>query len=234
MALGTPVYPTTLDTAATLGPTSGIVAGTTALNAVGSNQGNQLGITNNLINTVVALETAVGVTGSTVTTSHEYRIRRAFWKVWVAGLEGCPPATLYAVFGVRNSIPFLAFDTATSWSTVFIGVVPWGQVLTSGVVVRIKWMAATATTLKTVWGCSFERMNTDEDADSFDTETVDAGVTCSGTSGIMVESAITCTNIDSMVAGDAFRLKVARKVADANDTMAGDAQMVTVSIENAI
>lgn len=74
MATGTPVYPTTLDTAATLGPTSGIVAGTTALNAVGTNQGDQLGITNNLINTVVALETAVGVTNSAVTTSLTYGV----------------------------------------------------------------------------------------------------------------------------------------------------------------
>ena len=77
-------------------------------------------------------------------------------------------------------------------------------------------------------------MNTDEDADSFDTETVDpTGTTCSGTSGIMVTSAITCTTIDSVVAGDAYRLKIARKVADANDKMTGDAQIVTVEVRSA-
>jgi hypothetical protein len=58
MALGTPTYSTgTVDTNATLGPTTGIVAGSTPLNAVGTNQGDQLGITNNLINTVINLET---------------------------------------------------------------------------------------------------------------------------------------------------------------------------------
>jgi hypothetical protein len=58
MALGTPTYSTgTTDTNATLGPTTGIVAGSTPLNAVGTNQGDQLGITNNLINTTIALET---------------------------------------------------------------------------------------------------------------------------------------------------------------------------------
>jgi hypothetical protein len=48
------------------------VAGTTPLNAVGTNQGDQLGIVNNLINTVIALETFVGVTSSAVTTSLAY------------------------------------------------------------------------------------------------------------------------------------------------------------------
>ena len=74
MSLGTPTYPTTLDTAATLGPTSGIVAGTTPLNAVGTNQGDQLGITNNLINQVIALQTKCGVTASADTSSLDYKI----------------------------------------------------------------------------------------------------------------------------------------------------------------
>ena len=232
MALGTPTYPTTLDTAATLGPTSGIVAGTTALNAVGSNQGNQLGITNNLINTMIGVETLVGVTNGTVTTSHEFRIRRNFWKVWVAGLEGSPPATLYANFVVRNNRPLLAFPTAVTSGTLLFGRVPWGMVLTSGVVLRYTWMAATAITGNVVWNAGIERLNTDQDADSIDTiGTVTTA--CSGTSGITVESVITLTTIDSMVAGDPFMLNV-RRIGGGSDTMAGDAQLQMVSIENAL
>src|ERR1700726_4595938 len=112
MALGTPTYPTTLDTAATLGPTSGIVAGTTPLNAVGTNQGDQLGITNNLINQVIALETFAGVTSSTVTTTLEYRVRRYQFGQWPGGLTFIQPATLYAQFSAKaNGTPYLNFTT---------------------------------------------------------------------------------------------------------------------------
>ncbi|SRR6266404_2719931 len=235
MPLGTPVYPTTLDTAATVGPTSGIVAGTTPLNAVGTNQGDQIGITNNIITVELALEAAVGVTNSTVTTSHEYRIRRRPWKQWVAGLEGNPPATLYATFGTVNAIPFLAFNDAATWTSTFIGMVPWGEVFASGIIVRLKWASATAITNAVKWGVAYERLGVLTVAsDHFGTQ-VTGTTTVGGTVELFSETAITIpyANMVSSVAGDPFRLQVQRLGADAADTMVGDAQLFTVSVENA-
>lgn len=224
-------YPTTLDSSVGPGPASAN-RGTTATNDATFPHG---GAHADISAAVVALETKLGIDTSAVTTTVDYKLRRRFFNVWTANDANPAAATNYGVWTTRNFIPVLGFNDTTSYSSFFIGVCPPGAILTSGIVVRIKWMAATATTLKTVWGCSFERMNTDEDADSFDTEDTDSATatTCSGTSGIMVESVVTCTHIDSMTVGDAYRLKIARKVADANDTMVGDAQVVTVTTESA-
>jgi hypothetical protein len=91
-------------------------------------------------------------------------------------------------------------------------------------------MGATATSGNVRWGASFEATGTDLDADSFDTVT-QATSAANGTSGIETLVEITCTAIDSLVAGNRFRLRVDRIAADAtNDTMTGDAQLVAVEV----
>lgn len=72
MALGTPLYPVTLDTNATLGPTTS-VTGSTPTASTGSGQGDLLGVVNNLIAQIIALQTKVGVTSSADTTSLDFR-----------------------------------------------------------------------------------------------------------------------------------------------------------------
>jgi hypothetical protein len=57
MATGVPIYPAGIDSDSTLGPTSGIVPGVTHLGDIGINQGDQLGITRNLINAAILLQT---------------------------------------------------------------------------------------------------------------------------------------------------------------------------------
>lgn len=227
-------YPTTLDSSVGPGPAAAN-RGTTATNDATFPHG---GAHADISSAVVALETKLGVDSSSVTTAIEYRVRKFPFKIWMAN-DGLPPATTYAVWGTRNTtnpVPYLSFDPTTSWSTCFIGVCPPGCILSSGVIVRVKWMTASTSTAKVVWGCAIERMNTSEDTDSFDTEDTDTSTAtaASATSGIMVESVITVTHIDSMVAGDAFRLKLARKPADANDTNANAAQVVTVTMESAV
>jgi hypothetical protein len=101
MATGTPVFPTTLDTDSTLGPTSGIVAGTTALNGVGTGQGDQLGITKNLINQVIALETKVGANGSADTNSIDYKLAHAA----TSTLATVSDITEFDIARVRNDFP---------------------------------------------------------------------------------------------------------------------------------
>jgi hypothetical protein len=94
-------------------------------------------------------------------------------------------------------------------------------------------MADTATSGDVRWGVAFERMNTDLDSDSFDTVAEGNG-TANGTSGIPTVTEITITTIDSIAAGDAFRLKVYREASDTtNDTMSGDAQLIAVEVRSA-
>ncbi|MFZ9848946.1 MAG: hypothetical protein ACO3FA_00860 [Vulcanococcus sp.] len=141
-----------------------------------------------------------------------------------------PPASNFATLDTRNSISVLEFDAATEESAVFISVIAEGANLSSGLMVRIWWMADTATSGNVQWAASFERTGTDLDSDSFDTAT-ELTSAANGTSGIETVAEITCTAIDSLAAGERFRLKIARKAADAtNDTMTGDAQLVAVEV----
>jgi hypothetical protein len=145
-----------------------------------------------------------------------------------------PPATNFATLDTRNSIAVLDFDDTTSESAVFVGVIPEGTNLTSGLKVRIFWSATSATTGQVKWGVQFEKYGTDTDSDSFDTATT-AYTAASGTSGIVVVTEITCTTIDSIAAGDQFRIKVYRDVADTtNDTMSGDAELVALEVRSAV
>jgi hypothetical protein len=126
----------------------------------------------------------------------------------------------------------LDFDDAATKSAVFVGTIPEAASLGSGLIVRLHFMATTATSGNVRWSVAFERSNTDLDADSFDTATA-ATVATNGTSGIVTVSAITCTTIDSVTAGDLFRVRVQRLGADAADTMTGDAELVAVEIRSA-
>ena len=141
-----------------------------------------------------------------------------------------PPATAFATIDTRNSVMVLEFDAATEESSTFVGVIPEAANLASGLLVKVWWMADTATTGNVRWAASFENTGTDLGADSFDTavEVTSAGA---ATSGIETVAQITVTTIDGLTAGDRFRLRINRKAADAtNDTMAGDAQLVAVEV----
>lgn len=144
-----------------------------------------------------------------------------------------PPATAFATLDTRNSIAVLDFDAATDENAVFVGIMPEAASLGSGLIVRLHWMATTATSGNVRWGVQFERSNTDLDTDSFDTA-VEATAAANGTSGILTTTAITVTTIDGTTAGDVFRLKVFRNADDAtNDTMTGDAELVAVEVRSA-
>lgn len=144
-----------------------------------------------------------------------------------------PPAANFATLDTRNSILVLEFDASTEESACFVGVVDESMTLTSGITVRIWWMGDTATSGNVRWGVQFERTGTDMDADSFDTN-AQATSAANGTSGIESVASITITTIDSLAAGDRYRLRVYRVAADAtNDTMTGDAQLVAVEVRAA-
>ena len=140
-------------------------------------------------------------------------------------LENQPPASAFATLDTRNSIPCLDFDAAADESAIFSGFAPEAIVLTSGIIARIVWAATSATSGNVRWRVKFERRTTDQDSDSWDTATEATDAT-NGTSGICETCEITCTTIDSIVAGDSFRVCVTRVGTDGtNDTMTGDAEL---------
>jgi hypothetical protein len=144
-----------------------------------------------------------------------------------------PPASAFATLDTRNSIAVLDFDDASTESAVFVGVIPEAASLGSGLIVSLRWMATTATSGDVRWSVAWEKSNTDLDSDSFDTATA-ATATTNGTSGIVTVTNITCTTIDSLAAGDLFRLRVQRIGGDAADTMASsDAELVAVEVRSA-
>jgi hypothetical protein len=146
-----------------------------------------------------------------------------------------PTATAFATLDTRNSIAVLDFDDATDESAVFVSIIPEAASLGSGLKIRLHWMATTATSGSCAWDVSLERMTTDLDSDSFDT--IGSAVTAtSGTSGIINVTEITLTTIDSVTAGDGFRLKVTRdanKTSSPADDMSGDAELVLVEVRSA-
>jgi hypothetical protein len=226
-------YDTTLDTSVGIG-TAGSALSTGGSSSGGASQSHKV-CHDDISDVLVKLETNVGVANSTATTSHEYRIRRLPWHVWIAGLEANPPASNYAVFATTNSTPYLSFASGTTIGTVFMGMVPWGQVFSAnGVKVRLEWSSHTATTGNCNWGAAYERFGTAAiTSDHFGTQVTQA-TTVGGTVDIEVETVITIpySNMNSSVAGDTFRLQIQR-VTGGSDTMAGAAQLTRVSIENA-
>jgi hypothetical protein len=150
-------------------------------------------------------------------------------------LDAQPTATNFATLDTRNSIAVLDFDGgSTNEETTFVGVLPEGADVSSGLKVRIHWMATSATSGNCRWGVQFEKSGTDLDSDSFDTAT-EAHTATNGTSGIETLTEITATSIDSITAGDRFRIKVYRDASDTtNDTMTGDAELIAVEIRSAV
>lgn len=144
--------------------------------------------------------------------------------------DNYPPSSSFATIDTRNSILVLDFDDSLVESAVFLGIVPDNIVLTSGITVRIAWMATSATSGNVRWRVEFEKGNTDYDADSFDTST-EANSTAAATAGIPVYVDISSTTIDSLSAGDLFRIRISRVGTDAtNDTMVGDAELIAISL----
>ncbi len=132
----------------------------------------------------------------------------------------------------RNGHPLLAFDDSTDESVTFHGKMSEDYVSGSNLLVRIDWVASTATTGDVKWGVEVERIadgGLDIDSDSFDTQQFDTDTT-DGTSGVTTRTTITLTNAqaDAIAKGDAFRLRIERDTSVAGN-MSGDAQILRVT-----
>ena len=146
-------------------------------------------------------------------------------------LHNQPPATNYATLSTRNSEPVLQFDTTTQEGAVFGGVMPYNY--NNGSIRVTIWASLTSATTGTLgWVAAFENMNgQDTDSDGFASDQTGTAAIVPGTSGQPMTHQITFTQAqaDSVAAGDAFRLRIRRDVA--NDTAAGDAELIRVLVE---
>lgn len=143
------------------------------------------------------------------------------------------PATAYAQLDVRNGHPVLAFDGTTAEKAIFSGLMPrhYGG---GGITIYLTWCAV-PTSGNVGWLLALERIGAaqqDVDSDGFASDQTVTAATVDGTSGntSITNAAITNgANMDSVAAGELFRLRVTRDVN--NDTAAGDAQLMLVEIK---
>jgi len=152
-------------------------------------------------------------------------------------LHGEPPATNYATLDTRNAVPVLDFDDTTDESIVFGGVMP-RHYAAGGVTVTVGWMATTATSGTISLDAAF--MSVTDDADDLDTKAFaaanNANPTAASASGEVDYIAIAFTDgadMDSVAAGEYFRLKIARDAdgTTSTDNMTGDMELVFVEIK---
>jgi hypothetical protein len=143
-----------------------------------------------------------------------------------------PPSASFATLDTRNSIAVLDFDDTAVESAIFLSIIPENTILTSGLAVYTTWTATSATTGNVRWRAEWMRCNTDLDSNSFDTA-VETNGTANGTSGITTTTLLSTTNIDGLIAGNVFRLRISRVGNDGtNDTMSGDAELIAVEVRS--
>jgi len=147
-----------------------------------------------------------------------------------------PPASLYATLDLRNSRPVLDFDGTADEEAVFTAVLPRhyaGGGLTAALLVAF----TSATSGTSRWQAAIERVDVDgldTDTDSF-ASFQSNGLTAPGVSGRvgLCEIALTPgSQMDSLVAGELFRLRIRRDAdgTSGTDDIATDAELVAVEL----
>lgn len=148
-------------------------------------------------------------------------------------LHNEPPASAYATLDVRNSHPVLDLDAASNEDAVFGGVMP-QHYAGGGVTVYLHYAMSSATSGDVDWDVAFERIGDqqlDIDGDSFAAVNSVDNTIVPGTSGLVDVVSVAFTDgadMDSVAAGESFRLKVTRDAA--SDTASGDAELVKVEL----
>lgn len=147
------------------------------------------------------------------------------------------PTSNYAQFksinGTNFPVNMLAFDASTDETVFFRGVA--NNFNLTGVEVRLRWYADTASTGTCIWGVSLAAISPNLDSQDIETKALTPEQTITsthlGTTGQRVqESVLQMTNIDSMADLDALVLKVTRKAS--SDSMAGDAFLLDVLVRS--
>lgn len=145
--------------------------------------------------------------------------------------DNTPPTTAFASLDMRNNIMLLDFDDTINESAVFMSVLPQNYEM-NGINVILYWTATSAIAGDVLWSVSFDNMSGDIDSDSFATA-LNLADTCNGTSGTIEKTTISFTDgaeIDNLIIGNLFRVKVTRLASDGSDTMVGDAELLAVEL----
>jgi len=143
------------------------------------------------------------------------------------------PSSNYAALGLRNGHPVLQFDASSQETAYFRAVMP-NHYSGNGVTVYVHWATASATSGTVGWDVAFERIgdgSQDLDSDGFASAQTISAVTVPGTSGLVDITSVSVSdgaNMDNVAAGETFRLRIRRDVA--NDNAAGDAHLVAVHL----
>jgi hypothetical protein len=148
-----------------------------------------------------------------------------------------PPASNFATLDTRNLHPVLDFDASTDESAVFGAVMPRGYA-GNGVTLYIHYAMTSATSGYVVWEAAFERIGDEQqdiDSDSFAATNYvqDTVPTTSGNVGIATITFTNGADMDSVAAGEGFRLKVVRDAdsTNATDDATGDAELFWIEVK---
>lgn len=148
-----------------------------------------------------------------------------------------PPSSNFATFDTRNNVSVLDFDDTTDESAVFGGVMP-RNYAGGGITVTVGWMATSATTGTISLDVAF--MSVTDDADDLDTKAFasanNANPTTASATGEVDYATVTFTDgadMDSIAAGEYFRMKVTRDAdgTTSTDNLSGDMELVFVEIK---
>jgi len=148
-----------------------------------------------------------------------------------------PPSSNYATLDTRNGHTVLDFDDTTAEYAIFTGVLPISY-NGAGLTVQVAYSMTSDIANTCGWTVEFERIGDqqqDIDSDSFATAQTITAVTVPGTSGyvdLVSVDVVNGANTDNIAAGELFRLRLKRDVA--NDTAAGDAEMHWVSVKETV
>lgn len=154
--------------------------------------------------------------------------------------DGEPPSSNYATLDTRNAVPVLDFDDTTAEAIVFSGVMP-RNYAGGGITVTLGWSATDTTVGPDNVSWNAYCMSVSDDADDLDSKSFAAAnnsgsVAEASASGEVAYDTITFTDgadMDSVAAGEYFRLKIERDAAGATatDDLSGDAELVFVEIK---
>lgn len=145
-----------------------------------------------------------------------------------------PTASNAATLDTRNQHLVLDFDDTTNEDGVFRAVMPQSYAGTTGVTVYLHYAMTSATSGDIDWDVAFERVSDsiqDIDSDGFAAVNSVDNTTVPATSGHVDVVSVAFTDgadMDSVTAGDGFRMKVTRDAA--SDTASGDAELWAVEI----
>jgi len=135
---------------------------------------------------------------------------------------------------LRNYHPVLDFDASTNESAVFSAILPRAYD-GGGLTVYVHYSMTSAEADTVDWDASFERIGDqqqDVDSDSFAAAQSTNDTTVPGTTGLVDVISIAFTDgaqMDSVAAGEGFRLKITRDAS--SDDAAGDAELHFVEIK---